>query len=254
MLTNRFKELSLQKANDVEPRVLNTNRLTKDQFGKLQGFKELPLEVFFEIGVLLEPNDLLALSRVSKFYRSLFLSRKSRSIWTRVLKNAVLPECPPFMNEPQYASLVYDTFCFVSALDISSISRNSRFARPATASVLQGPGFPFTYDFAPLVKRKSRSLRLWGLSHSDEIYSLLPSGLKDGYRMWDNSLDNRTFDPYLVAEMDLVMNKCDELCHDEKALKKYMQDRQVMSTIIGQLGLDLFQWQRNIYKRSIEEY
>ncbi|KAG6916510.1 hypothetical protein DXG01_006511 [Tephrocybe rancida] len=112
---NRFKELPLQKANNVKPRVLHTNRLTKNQFGKLQGFKELPME----IGALLEPGDLLALTRVSKFYRSLFLSRKSRSIWTRVLKNVDLPERPPFMNEPQYASLVYDTFCYVSALDIT---------------------------------------------------------------------------------------------------------------------------------------
>ncbi|KAG6916514.1 hypothetical protein DXG01_006515 [Tephrocybe rancida] len=164
MLTNRFKELPLQKANNVKPRVLHTNRLTKNQFGKLQGFKELPME----IGALLEPKDLLALTRVSKFYRSLFLSQKSRSIWTRVLKNVDLPEC---------------------------------------------------WQFA-----------LRGLPSKAGIYSLLPSG-----RERDTSSDNRKYGPYLMVEMDLVMSKCNALCHDEKALKKYMQDRQVMSSIIGQI-------------------
>ncbi|CAA7263589.1 unnamed protein product [Cyclocybe aegerita] len=87
--------------------------LAKRRIGALKLFLDLPLDVIFEAISYLSPADVLTLTRVSREFRSLFLSRSSSlAIWRRVVVQVPgLPPCPEDLDEPQYASLVYDKFC-----------------------------------------------------------------------------------------------------------------------------------------------
>ncbi|KAG8731034.1 hypothetical protein FRC11_005295 [Ceratobasidium sp. 423] len=80
--------------------------------GKLEVFKNVPVEVFIEIAKYLHPFDLVLLSRVNKFFRELFMSRQAASIWTSARQSVPgLPPCPPELCEPQYAALLFTKMC-----------------------------------------------------------------------------------------------------------------------------------------------
>jgi hypothetical protein len=60
------------------------------------------------------PLDVLRLARTTKQFRQLLVHRSSVSIWIAARKNVPdLPDCPPYMSEPQFANLVFDTHCHV---------------------------------------------------------------------------------------------------------------------------------------------
>jgi hypothetical protein len=62
-------------------------------------------------------HDLLRLTRTTKILRSLLLQKSTRSIWKAALANIRgLPGIPDDLNEPAYASLLYDRFCHVCLL------------------------------------------------------------------------------------------------------------------------------------------
>ncbi|CUA71194.1 putative exocyst complex component sec8 [Neurospora crassa OR74A] [Rhizoctonia solani] len=67
--------------------------------GKLEIFKNVPVEVFIQIAKYLHPFDLVLLSRVNKFFRELFMSRQAASIWVSARRNVPnLPPCPPALS------------------------------------------------------------------------------------------------------------------------------------------------------------
>ncbi|KAF5372849.1 hypothetical protein D9758_001477 [Tetrapyrgos nigripes] len=73
---------------------------------------EMPLDVIFEIFMHLEPIDILRLSRTSKDLRKLLTSKSSEYIWrTARLNVEALPPPPSYLNEIQYANLMFDTYC-----------------------------------------------------------------------------------------------------------------------------------------------
>ncbi len=102
---------------------------------KLKQLLDMPLEVILEVSSLctlasdsdslsvlriqicghLLPKDLLNLSRTSKGFHSLLMSRRSQSIWKAVCLNLPgLPPCPPDLTEPAYINLIFDAHCHVS--------------------------------------------------------------------------------------------------------------------------------------------
>lgn len=63
----------------------------------------------------LHPLDLLRVARTTKLLRTSLMSRSSRFIWKKALSGVdELPGCPPDMNEPEYAYLMFDPQCNVS--------------------------------------------------------------------------------------------------------------------------------------------
>ncbi|KAI9058944.1 hypothetical protein FKP32DRAFT_1680271 [Trametes sanguinea] len=76
----------------------------------LSCFAALPDEVLSRILSLLEPQDLLKMSRLSWSLRRKLMSRNSQPVWTSSLQNAPhdVPPCPSFMNEPHYVALLFD--------------------------------------------------------------------------------------------------------------------------------------------------
>jgi hypothetical protein len=105
--------------------------------GKLARLVAMPLDILFEVcshlhayvfhiltrldmshaqqilGHLL-PIDILHLTRTSKEFRSVLLSKAAICIWRSALANVPdLPACPPEMSLPAWANLVFDTHCHV---------------------------------------------------------------------------------------------------------------------------------------------
>lgn len=67
-----------------------------------------------QIFAYMTPVDLLNLSRTSKPFRTLLISRESVPLWKASRKNVPgLPDCPPFLSEPAYANLCFDSHCHV---------------------------------------------------------------------------------------------------------------------------------------------
>ncbi|KAG8724773.1 hypothetical protein FRC09_014409 [Ceratobasidium sp. 395] len=90
-----------------------TKKRVKGTRGGLEIFLKLPTEVFTQIVEMLNPGDLIVLTRTNKFFRHLLLSRRrATAIWRQSFKNVPdLPGCPPDMCEPQYAALVFSPYC-----------------------------------------------------------------------------------------------------------------------------------------------
>ncbi|THH00583.1 hypothetical protein EW145_g7059, partial [Phellinidium pouzarii] len=78
---------------------------------KLDMMMTMPVDVFCEIAHYLGPDDILRLSRSSKALRELLVSKSSRVIWHTAEESVGLPACPPDLSSPQYAALLFDTFC-----------------------------------------------------------------------------------------------------------------------------------------------
>ncbi|KAF9235124.1 hypothetical protein BU15DRAFT_65102 [Melanogaster broomeanus] len=80
--------------------------------GRLAGLMELPMDILFEIFGHLMPLDVLRLARTTKQFRRVLMHRSSLSVWIAARKNVPdLPNCPPYLSEPQFANLVFDTHC-----------------------------------------------------------------------------------------------------------------------------------------------
>ncbi|KAF8877132.1 hypothetical protein CPB85DRAFT_1443694 [Mucidula mucida] len=80
--------------------------------GKLSQITETPLDVLYEIFSLLEPLDLLRLSRTTKTLRVILMNKKCKIVWKSAFRG--MGDVPPIiegLNEPHYASLLYDDHC-----------------------------------------------------------------------------------------------------------------------------------------------
>ena len=94
---------------------------------------DIPVEIFFmvylqctriliriltnnrQIVSNLHPLDLLHLARVSKHFRQTFMVKSARNLWAAARQNVPedLPAPPDYLSEPQYASILFEHFCFV---------------------------------------------------------------------------------------------------------------------------------------------
>ncbi|KAG8957800.1 hypothetical protein FRC00_003503 [Tulasnella sp. 408] len=78
----------------------------------LDGFMNIPLDIFAEICIELTPLDLLQLARSTRRLREILMSKESKPIWRRARANITdLPDCPEDLSEPQYASLMFEVGC-----------------------------------------------------------------------------------------------------------------------------------------------
>ena len=58
--------------------------------------------------------DVPRLARASLKVHAILMSRNSAHVWITVKRVIGMPECPPDLSEPQYASFVFEHTCFVS--------------------------------------------------------------------------------------------------------------------------------------------
>ncbi|KIK58609.1 hypothetical protein GYMLUDRAFT_693142 [Collybiopsis luxurians FD-317 M1] len=109
-VTENFVEEERPDNSKVESKTRRRNR------GKLEKLHNLPLDIVLEIYSYLEPLDILRLSRTSKDMRTFLMTRNNAIIWRKARLN--VPDLPPLLedisSEPQYASLVFESYCHVS--------------------------------------------------------------------------------------------------------------------------------------------
>ncbi|KAG1731967.1 uncharacterized protein EDB91DRAFT_701462 [Suillus paluster] len=68
----------------------------------------MPIDVLFEIFGLLEPADLLHLSRTNKAFRTVLLCSNAISVWKAARANrGGVPDCMPGMSEVKWANLLF---------------------------------------------------------------------------------------------------------------------------------------------------
>ncbi|KII84026.1 hypothetical protein PLICRDRAFT_180042 [Plicaturopsis crispa FD-325 SS-3] len=81
--------------------------------GGLENLTKMPLDILLEIFERLRPLDVLHLARTSKALRGLLMHRRTAiSVWRAAFSNFPgIPDCPPDLNEPQYANLVFSEHC-----------------------------------------------------------------------------------------------------------------------------------------------
>ncbi|KAF8546191.1 hypothetical protein OG21DRAFT_1210848 [Imleria badia] len=95
-------------------RKVKRSSVKKDSEHKQQ-FINLPLDVFIEIFLFLEPLDLLHLARTIKCLRGFLLNRgKSSALWKNAIgnvKDSDFPPCPDHMSAPAYTHLAFVPAC-----------------------------------------------------------------------------------------------------------------------------------------------
>lgn len=107
------------EAEDVQPKkkakiAESTSTKRKGRVGKLQYFKEMPLDIFYEICGHLDPLTLLYLARTCKNLRSMFMSKRAVGIWEETLANVSFPPlAAKDTSLPMYASLAFEIHCHV---------------------------------------------------------------------------------------------------------------------------------------------
>ncbi|KIK59089.1 hypothetical protein GYMLUDRAFT_44820 [Collybiopsis luxurians FD-317 M1] len=115
---------SKRSSVDEDYRVSSSSKKRRmpEQFRKVKGklglleklAKDVPLDVILEIFCYLDPGDLLRLARTTKDLRGILMSKSSKNIWRTARKSVEgLPSLPDDLNEPQYAHLLYESYCHV---------------------------------------------------------------------------------------------------------------------------------------------
>ncbi|ORY84741.1 hypothetical protein BCR35DRAFT_303100 [Leucosporidium creatinivorum] len=107
------KELEASRAPRASKKARKTGKKAKGNGTgsfSLEIFLNMPLDLLAETCAHLDPRDLVKLARTSKLFRSLLLSRSSRSIWASARRAAGLPDIED-LSEINYALWLYGTTC-----------------------------------------------------------------------------------------------------------------------------------------------
>ena len=72
-----------------------------------------PIIICAQIVSYMHPSDLLRISRVSKHFRSMLMTKNAVSFWRVARKNIGMPDPPPDLNDVQYIALIYENICNV---------------------------------------------------------------------------------------------------------------------------------------------
>lgn len=100
-----------RKARRTRPKS-RKRKSRRERIKNLDGFVDIPMDIFTQIVSYLFPKDIISLSRSNKSLRNLLMRRSSRHIWTSAMKNVEgLPPCPSDMTEPSYLALLFARDC-----------------------------------------------------------------------------------------------------------------------------------------------
>ncbi|KAF9484949.1 hypothetical protein BDN70DRAFT_871944 [Pholiota conissans] len=119
--TSRRKRRKVAHTENQKTVVKNGKRAQRK--GKVDNMRDVPLDVLIEIFSLLEPADLVTLSKVSHGLLDMMLDPSSSTIWKAARRNAVpaMPVCPLDMNELAFAELLFGNRCHFCQKKVGTI-------------------------------------------------------------------------------------------------------------------------------------
>ncbi|KAL1662611.1 hypothetical protein GGF50DRAFT_58593 [Schizophyllum commune] len=103
----RARKSAPRKAVSAKVTKANGRPRTRGKAGKLSQLVDMPLDILFETFTLLDPQDLVSLSRTSKLLRQTLLSPQTITVWKNARKRTGAPEPAPGYDEPRWANLVF---------------------------------------------------------------------------------------------------------------------------------------------------
>ncbi|KAL1703905.1 hypothetical protein EV121DRAFT_280757 [Schizophyllum commune] len=103
----RARKSAPRKAFSAKVTKANGRPRTRGKAGKLSKLVDMPLDILFETFTLLDPQDLVSLSRTSKLLRKTLLSPQTITVWKNARKRTGAPEPAPGYDEPRWANLVF---------------------------------------------------------------------------------------------------------------------------------------------------
>ncbi|KAJ8489489.1 hypothetical protein ONZ51_g2910 [Trametes cubensis] len=159
-----------------------TRRNLRGRRGSLKDMLNMPLDVLYEIFGRMHPRDLLNLARTSKDFRMLLMSRDSALFWKAAREQVPgLPECPAFLSEPQYANLLFSSFCnnclkknaqmFVWEFFVRVV-REAFDMRDLTADIQENTGIKESFYSTALMPRTKHSYSMVHYVHTPEYEKL----------------------------------------------------------------------------------
>ncbi|KAH9926342.1 hypothetical protein B0H21DRAFT_826579 [Amylocystis lapponica] len=219
----------------------------KKSAGKLAQLMQMPVDVFYEIAGHLHFQDLLHLARVSKRFRGIFMSKKSRHLWATARRNVPgvpLPDCPEQLSEPLYASLLYDRICMACGVGRCvnvDYGLRVRFCSACYKANVDDGCSLVHHDI------KKQDLRvIYTLVPCKETYHKIGFHPELGPRKVDvlkNMSHDRYYGPELVVVAEWYMLHATLASADE--LDRFVKERREFSTRIQQWGLAMLQWMRD---------
>ncbi|RDB19806.1 hypothetical protein Hypma_012991 [Hypsizygus marmoreus] len=172
------------KSLPTQDEKIGPKRQLRGRRGVLKQLMELPMELLFEIFGHLGPADILYLSRTSKDLRSLLMRKPAEFIWKLAHANVGLPDCPPDLNEPQFAKLLFDPhcdYCGGSSAQTIVWASHTRVCKECLANPLKfgfgGARFSVPQDIIPMVTITARN----GLSYRSVGYCYRSASQLDEY-------------------------------------------------------------------------
>ncbi|KAG7085444.1 hypothetical protein E1B28_003005 [Marasmius oreades] len=235
---------SVRKAKKVktvaQPASTNANpdifRRTRGKRGLLERLaKEAPLDILIEIFKRMEPRDILQLARTSKDLRDFLMKRSSAFIWREARENITdLPPLPIDLNEPQYASLLFDNHCH---------------------ACLRSPCDNVLWEYR--VRCHKTCLSKLFLDHY-QLCSLHPyllyfefSKIVESAPSYRGRL-HRSYGTFWLASMfELLLRKYKEIQGDESAMHKWLDEKEQNFRLITRHAFQCRAWNAN---RRMERY
>ncbi|RPD67497.1 hypothetical protein L226DRAFT_566197 [Lentinus tigrinus ALCF2SS1-7] len=223
---------------------------SRAKVGKLAALKDMPAEIFYMIVGWLLPVDLIHLSRTSKFFRSMLMSRKNECLWKEARRNVPgLPDCPPILSEPRYAAFLFDQYCFACGIERSTnVDYNLalRFCAPCYhANMVTGN----TLDFLELarVNTEGRCWFAYVAGSSDSIRRI--SALRG------DPDQNREYHDYYVVETNAVRDEIIRLMGlgDSDTLRTFLNERREYVRQMQTHGQAVAEWRHQTLCDKHEE-
>ncbi|KAI0355494.1 hypothetical protein OH77DRAFT_1521046 [Trametes cingulata] len=227
-----------------EPKRPKKERVIRVRAGRLADLMDMPMDIFLEIVTKLHPLDLLRFARVSKYFRSLLMGKKSRHLWVAAFENVPgVPPCPPYISEPRYAAALFDQYCFACGIERSSNTDHSlslRLCAPCYKTNFMA-GNQIYCNTTGIPSRVLKLLPTLVVSVVKQTYC--PSGLAE-----DNFIQKN----FYVPEFQAVVEALKRLKSPAERTT-FMKERQNYVTLVQTHGVAVLTWERTNYKNKWSE-
>ncbi|KAI0786969.1 hypothetical protein C8Q75DRAFT_892816 [Abortiporus biennis] len=221
--SNQARPAKKRKVQNSNPDITENKPVTRvRRKGVLKEMLEMPLDILFEIFGELRPQDLLALSRTTKDFRNLLISKSSIHFWKAAFENAPeLPAAFPGMNELAFANLLFSNHChncfkanvrnvfWVFRARFCNGCKNKRLLKFDLSTKMKHLGLlkkgsQFVYEFLPVILLNPNTQRYYQQEHQYLVDKEWVEELKKSWKGLLTSSNGETDQHILDERRDFI--------------------------------------------------